>query len=280
MRSIVVMFGVSVLASTAHAEDPPPPPTATAPTLETGERATMPAKRGMIHADLGINLSADTVGDPVSISPDLWYGVNDKLTVGLVHSFSAATGIMGVPFTSICIGDACPSVYDFVGADLRYGMKTGAVTVAAVGGLYALQTDPLQIALKLGAIIHWRAKPGSKLAVDVTPNLFLGFTKRDGEVDPVSMEVVADPNKETLVVPATLWYSANPKLAVGLQVGLFLPVEDAGDAYSISTALGANYRVDKQLSLDAAFALPFVAAGGGQTGFDARTFTIGGGYAF
>jgi hypothetical protein len=276
------MLGVVVSASTAAADEPvTPPPGDNAAAAWTGERVTMPAKRGMLHADININLSKGAAGDPISVSPDLWYGVNDDLTIGLVHSISAATGIMGIPAgTSLCFGDGCGSVYDFVGADMRYGLKRGTVTVAFDGGLYALSTSPFQLALKLGAVIHWRAKPDAKLAVDFTPNIFFGITKRDGEVDPVTMVQTADPNKETLIAPVTAWYTVNPKAALGLQLALFLPVEDAGDFYAIAASLGGNYRVNKQVSIDAAFSLPVLATGGDGGGFDGRAFTIGGGYAF
>src|SRR5262245_1697219 len=137
------MLAVMLPASIAMADEPAAPPKeapVTGVAATSGEKPLMPAKRGMLHAFVGINLSKDTAGDPISISPDLWYGVNEKLTVGLVHSFAGATGIMGIPGTSLCIsGDFCESnFYNLVGADLRYTVKDGTTSIAANGGLYAV----------------------------------------------------------------------------------------------------------------------------------------------
>ena len=34
---------------------------------------------------IDVNMSADAVGKPFSIAPDIYYGVSDKLSVGLTH---------------------------------------------------------------------------------------------------------------------------------------------------------------------------------------------------
>ena len=231
----------------------------------------MPAKRGMIRGLVVINLSKGSAGNPLSISPDLWYGVSDKFTLGLVHSFVGETGIVGIPGTSLCFGDQCSDVYNGFGIDGRYTLKSSkSLALAFDGGLIAKNLSPFQLALKVGVTGRFRAS--SKLAIEFSPNLFFGITKRE-----VAMTAG---NKETLTVPLTAIYAATPKVGLMVQLGLILPFSNTGDFYLIPVSLGGTFAVNKQLSLEAAFSLPAISGGGTVTGFDFRTFTLGGGYAF
>ncbi len=273
----------------ARAEDEPPPtapPADAAPSAgpTAGERVVMPAKRGMLHAQLGINLSTDAVGKPINLSPDIWYGVNDKLTVGLVHTTVGATGIQGIG-TSLCLtgsDNGCGKLYDNVGIDARYTLKSDAkLQIALDGGLFANSFDPFQAALKVGIAGRYRA--GKKLALEFSPNIFFGITERDGGVNGT---VVVAGNKEVVAVPVNLVFDLNEKLGLLAQIALLTPFEDAGDLYRVSLALGGTYAINKQLSLELIFALPVLvtgvkdAMGDSVGGVDARFLTLGGSYAF
>jgi hypothetical protein len=288
LRSIALL--VLLAPAVARAEDEPvvttPVDSGTpAPAAVGGERVTMPAKRGMVHAQLGINLSTDLVGKPVSLSPDIWYGVNEKLTVGLIHTAVGATGIQGIPGTSLCLTGAdngCGKFYDNVGIDVRYTLKsTEKLQLALDGGLFVNSFDPFQMALKVGIAGRYRA--GKQLALEFTPNIFFGVTERDGGGDPA---VAVGSNKEVLALPVNVVYGLNEKIGLLAQVALLLPFEDAGDFYTIGLALGGNYAINKQLSLELIFALPVLvtglkdAMGDSLGGVDARTLTLGGSYAF
>ncbi len=233
----------------------------------------MPAKRGLVRALLDINLSSGLAGDPVSLSPDIWYGIDDKLTVGLVHSFVGETGIVGIPGTSLCFGDSCTDVYNGLGLDARYTLAAqDKLAVAFDGGLIVNEIDPFELALKVGAVGRYRA--ATKLAIDFSPNVFVGLTQRDGAV-------MTSGNKEVLTVPVTGVYDASDNIGVMAQLALLLPINVAGDFYAIAASLGGTYAVNRQLSLEVAFTLPALAGGKAlQTGVDARTFTLGGAYAF
>jgi hypothetical protein len=92
--------------------------------------------------------------------------------------------------------------------------------------------------------------------------------------------IVIGSNKEILAVPATVMFAVSPKIALALQAGIITPLEDAGDAFAISTSVGAQFMATEKILVDAAFSLPLVAGAEnvGQ-GFDFRTFTVGFGYA-
>lgn len=278
MRSILASFVVLALGGTAAAEspdEPPPPPKAQAETGPTGEHVVLPAGRLYGQAMLELELSSGAAFDPVSLAPDVFYGVTGDFTAGLVHSFAGRTGIIGGTGSSLCVGDNCGGVYDSLGLDGRYELASGQVGVAANFGLYVNEVDPFRLALKLGVIGRFRPSPSSKLAVDFAPALFLGLTAREPEM-------MDEPgNKEVFSFAATALYDVIPKLTAMLQTGLFVPFEGAGDRYFVPLSLGASYAVSRQLSVQGAFSLLHLLGGGKLlTGFDARSVTIGGGYAF
>lgn len=278
MRLIVASLTVLVLGGPALAEPPeePPPPPAAAPTdgAPEGERVVLPAKRLYGRAMLEIDLSTDAAFDRVSLAPDVYYGVSADFTVGLVHSSVGSTGFIGGVGASLCFTEACDGVYHNFGLAGRYQLTTGKVSVAADFGLYANDLDPFRLALKLGVVGRYRSSPASKLAVDFAPALFLGITGREPET------LDGTGNKEVFVVPVTVLYAATPRLTALLQTGLAVPFEDASDLYFVPLSLGASFAVSKRASVEGAFSLPSLLGGGPKTGADARSLTLGGGYAF
>jgi hypothetical protein len=262
---VCVVLGAAL--STARADDAPPAAEAADGTYQL----TLPKGRVLLDAFVEINLSDGLEFKPVSVSPDVWYGVTDDITVGLVHSTLGATGLIGDAGNSLCLtgtGGGCGSIYPNVGADARYKLKPlGSIVWAIDGGVYAVSTDPIAIAIKAGAVGRWQK---GKLAFEAAPNLFFGVTERD------SLVLY---NKEILNLPATVIFTVAPKISVAAQVGLSLPIEDLADFYSVSTAVAGHYDLNESVTLNAAFALPLLIAKAGG-GVDARTFTLGGTYAF
>jgi hypothetical protein len=279
MRSTFIIVALVAAPTTAFADEPA--------ASANAESLVLPAKRLFLHAFVEVNLSEDSVFKPFSITPDVYYGVNEKITAGLIHSSTAATGFIGDIGNSLCLAGAdngCGDVYNGLGVDVRYQLKaTETYTLAANPALLVNSIDPFQVALKVGVVGRYRPSPGSKLAVDFAPNVQFGVTEREPDVEMGEGEVVvATTNKEIVFAPVTAQYAVTPKLAGMVQTGLVLPLSETGDTYAIPFALGVNFAVNKQLTLDAAFALPVLAGGDAQlaSGFDLRTFTIGGGYAF
>src|SRR4051812_49216493 len=127
---VCVVLGATL--STARADDTelgPAAPTAAAAASSGGTpQLTLPKGRVVLDVYVPINLSDTQAFKPVSISPDLWYGVDDKLTVGLVHSSGGASGFIGTPKTALCLtgtDNGCDKVYNNVGLDARYQLKPG-----------------------------------------------------------------------------------------------------------------------------------------------------------
>ncbi len=239
------------------------------------QQLTLPGGKLFLDAFLEVSLSKDAAFKPVSLAPDLWYGINDDLTLGLVHSGRGATGIFGTYGNGLCFtgksnGCANPSgtskVYNHVGVDARYQLlrKTG-ISVAGDGGLYVNYFDPFQLALKLGAVGRFHT---GAVSVELDPSLFFGMTKRSAG------------NKEVLTVPATFMYAVTPKVGVAAQLALSLPFQTT-ELTMFGLSVGVQYFITDQLILDAVFSLPAMFGGSAvPDGVDMRALTLGVAYAF
>lgn len=246
------------------------------PVEETEPRMTLPAGRALLQGYLELNLSSDLVGKPISLAPDLWYGVNDDITVGLVHSSHATTGFFGGAGDGICFvseEDGCPEVLQNTAVAGRYHLTSEPVALAADAALVVRQLDPFQLALKAGVVGKWQSGAISAL---FAANLFVGVTER--EVDGGVM-VEAGANKEDINLPVAVMYALSPELSLGVQTGVFLPLSETADTYLIPLSLGARYMVSPQISVDALFSFPALIGGPEETGADFRVLTLGAGYA-
>jgi hypothetical protein len=246
-----ILCGLLMLgaASTARAED------ATTPT----QQLTLPKGKLVIDAFVDINLSTGSAFDPVSISPDIWYGVNDDITVGLVHSVAGQFGFISGPGNSLCLGDACGGVYDNLGVSGRFRLKAPWVIDAGVV-VDGLSTDAI-VGAKIGASARWTLGKSRKIILELQPSVVFVFVGRDFFSD-------------ALLVPVTLGYAVSPKLQVGLQTGLIIPFENTGDNLGLPLSLMGRFRINPKASLGLAFTF-----GQLDDGVDARSLTLGVSYA-
>lgn len=279
-----VVLGM-LLAARAHAQPDPDSETkpldaaAASAGGEGGEQLTLQKGRLVVNAYLAIGLSDNATFKPISLSPDLWYGVTDDLTAGLVHSAVGTTGFMGgaglagLGGQSLCLtgsDNGCSDFYSNVAAEARYRLKMGNIAFAVDGGVvFQHVTDPIELGVKLGAVGRWHQ---GQIAVEASPNLFVAITDRS--VNGVTV------NHDVLNLPGTVLYTLNPTITLAAQSGLSLPLEDAGDAYAVPLSVGVFYKVNEELDVTAAFSLPRLIASGSPSGIDARSLTLGGSYAF
>lgn len=277
---VCVALGAMLSTARADAGDAESKPTAAAaPAADGADQLTLPKGRLLLDAYLGIGLSTGNAFKPISISPDIWYGATDEITVGLVHSAIGASGFIGGVGTSLCLsgtGGGCGKLYPNVGVDGRYTLKTGQLAYAIDGGLYANSIDPFAIAVKLGVSARWHQ---DKLAVELQPNLFIGVTNRTTNSGMAGAADVTT-NGEVLNIPVTGLYTVAPNIDVAAQLGFILPFEGLGDGYAIPLSIGGSYHVNESLNVNAAFTLLKLIGGGSGAGFDARSITLGGTYAF
>jgi hypothetical protein len=278
-----VVLGM-LFAARAHAQ--PDPDSATKPLDaaaasaggEGGEQLTLQKGRLVLNAYLGIGLSSGNAFKPISISPDVWYGVTDDITAGVVHSGVGTTGFIGGVGESLCLSgsDSCGDVYKNAGVEARYKLKLSGIAFAVDGGLYSGHaTDLKLLELKAGAIGRWRQGP---LAVEAAPNVLIAITDRSSSTT-VGGVTVTTGNSDLINLPGTVLYTLNPMITLAAQSGLVLPLQNTGDAYAVPLSVGAFYKVNDQLNVTAAFSLPRLIAGS-SGGIDVRSLTLGGSYAF
>jgi len=301
-RSSKVLFtalAVTALGGTAFAQDPPEgaegggeaaPEPEPAITEEPGTpevfftKLTWPQSfnerpltlaKGMIEirGDVFVNLSKDAAGEPISIAPDVYYGVSDKLSVGLTHN-------LGICITGEDGG--CAKVYNDVGLDALFSLKRDmAMELAAHVGLQANTLDPFALALRAGVSVKYIT---GKIGIYADPFLQIGLTEREPEAAPMT---IALPNKEAIGIPVTIAYQANMKLNAFLRTGLSgfsvgsnvgaAPFDSFGDLYTIPVGIGALYAVSNKLDVGAVFNLPILVGGSAWedvSGVDARTLEL------
>ncbi len=247
----------------------------------TEQQMTLPGSRIFIQAFAEASLSKDNAFKPFSLAPDIWYGVNDQITVGLVHSGRATTGLYGSAGNGLCLAgedNGCADVYANVGLDGRYHFyRSGGITLSGEGGLFAGPFDPFTAALKLGVVGRWQA---GAIAVDAAPNIFVGLSEREPEGD--ADVAIGSNNKETVHVPISALYLLSSQIGLALQLGAVIPMQETGDLYTVGISLGAQYMLSNKMMVDAAFSLPMLVKGDAYEGVDAvdvRTLTLGFGYA-
>lgn len=250
---------------------PPPPP---GPTLRKGGLAFL--------ATLQIGTSkGGKAFEPVSIAPDAFYGVSDRLELGVVTSWYGITGfwsgaMLGFAPSGLCTshktnaaGVGCPKRFDNAGAEAHYALlREGSFQMAAGGGLHATSFDPFTLDLKLGVHGMWRA---GRIGLSFAPSLFIGVTQRHDPPDGTS-------NKEAVQFPIAVTFAMLPQLLVGLQSGIRGPVDGFSKAYSIPAALGAVYLISPAIMVGGAFSFERVAGGDDLDAGDLRSMTLYGGY--
>ena len=231
------------------------------PTLGEGKIA--------VWAALQVGLSDGATGDPLSVEPDVWYGVNNKLTAGVVTSGHAVGGFWGGAGNGLCVGDGClDKTFDNVGAEVLYGLKADSSFVFALDvGFHALAIDGLTLAGKVGGKGFWRS---GQISVGFAPSVLIGVTDRAA-------------NKERLNLPVDLSYMLSQSLYVGVQTGISTPFEGAGDAYVVPVALGGLLMLSEKLMVTAAFSLDAVTSGAPEGAeapgaIDTRSFSLALGY--
>ena len=221
----------------------------------------LPKGKLAVHVALGVNMSKSAVGKPISLSPDVWYGLMPKLEVGVVHSNMGLSGFWFNTGGSLCLGGTdrgCAKLYNGpIGILAHYLLMEGGIDLAADGGLVIKTLDPSQLGLKVGVRGRWMS---GKIGVFFSPNIYIGLTKRDGG------------NKEQLSIPVMVGYMVSDKLHAGVQTGIAGPLDGFGDAYMIPVGVGAMFMVNPNLGVAGSF--NFINLAGKGSTADFRDLTI------
>jgi hypothetical protein len=228
-------------------------------------RRPLTLAEGMIEVTvpLGIGLSQDRGGKPITLSPSVYYGVNDGLTVGIRH------------FAGLCFSGSpdCPRVYEDLSVDSLWRLWRGVSTDLALGvALNASPVaDPLALAAEARLVGRFRAGPA---ALTVAPTFAVGITNRDTtsvRTAPLAFPLATTSfgyfhgsvqegqfgNREELRVPVSLAVQATPALALALGVSfdgpLSPPTGSFSDFYTIPVGFAVMLSPSNMLDVGASF---------------------------
>ena len=217
---------------------------ATWPTEETKRPITLTKGMLQINGNIGVSMSKELVGKPIVVTPNVFYGVSDKLTIGLVNSSLCVTGK----------DNGCAKAFNSLGLDVIFAFMTGKLNVGAHGGVAIPQlSDPMLAGVKVGVLGKYMA---GKIAVTFDPSLYIGITERDF-------------NKEGLDVPVHVAFQATPKLAPFLHTGISAPLDGFGDFYQVPVGVGALFGMSNKLDIGGQFTFANLAGKGSSADFRA-----------
>jgi hypothetical protein len=218
-----------------------------------------------VDGDVVIGVSSGSAGKPISIVPNFYYGIDDKLTVGLAHNTIADIFQTAGRSGGLCLtgdGDGqCFKVYNNLSLDALYSlMRSSTMDLAGHGGLdFVSLSDPTALGLRLGVKGKTMAGP---MVIVFDPSIRIGLTERSAG------------NKEFLVLPARLGFMATSQLNLGLSIAVVGFLDGFGDAYAVPIGVGGVFAISNQLDVRAQFSFDRLIAGV-ASGADARTLSVG-----
>jgi hypothetical protein len=255
VRLVLITSSISALSTPALADQPAPAP-------KPG--VTIPAGQVAVTATVEVNASTDRGAEPVSLAPDVAYGVTADLTAILVHSTVLTTGFRGGGGRGLCVtgtDHGCARLYDNAGVEALLGVLRGPLAVAVDGGVHALSFDRGWYAAKVGARVRHRR---GDLTLHASPSLFVAASERDDD-DPTTVD-----NLDRLWLPIGASYAISRPLWVGVGTGVKGPLQGWGDAWELAAGVLAQYQIDPRIAAGAS--LFFGNVTGGDPDADPRGF--------
>lgn len=152
--------------------------------------------RGVIEARLTLEYSLyeRMVGKPLALAPDIWFGLTEQLTIGLIHS-SQSVDRIGARST-FCLRKSdllCDAAYQGSGLDVRYRLRDAPLAVAPRMRLLVRDVDPWKPAVTFGALARWSH---GRFSITTDPYLRFGLANTD------------QGNRAAFVLP--VWFGVQP----------------------------------------------------------------------
>lgn len=217
------------------------PPVTSAPDGQYAVMRGVQGPAGMVSARvlLDINVSADNVGNPVSLAPDLYYSATDTLQLGLVHQ--GPMGWQARPGVGLCVtgeDHGCPRLYDNIGFDLMVGLVFGGFHFSAHSSLFLSSFDPLTTSLALGGA--GKVHLGRSAALFFDPKIAIALSDRDV-------------NDDVLYVPFEIQFQVGRSTTLKLLTGISGGLSAFGDTYEVPVGVGLVRNLNEHFDLGARF---------------------------
>lgn len=213
---------------------------------------------GDFEARLAVEIALEDGGRPISLAPDLWYGVTDRLTVGLIHSDTSLDQVDAT--ASLCFRGSeltCDHVYTGSGLDVAWSALTGPLAIASRARFVIRDTDPFKPAATAGALVRWAH---GRFAIYADPYIRFGLANR------------ALGNRTSLFFP--VWFAVQPAhgALLSLHTGWNSDLAVVRDGWHLPVAVDATVRVTPELDL--ALEVGFPSAFGPQNSVHNRALTL------
>lgn len=182
-----------------------------------------------------INLQKARYARPLSLAPDLWYGVTPRWTIGLIHSNPSVDRIDAT--ATFCLRrfqTRCDRLYRGSGIDVLWSWRTGELAVAPRARILVRDVDPVKPAVTLGALVRWTR---GRFAIESDPYLRLGVANRD------------EGNRAALFIP--LWFQLQPtcRWLLAIHTGWDGELAILRDGYHIPFGLVVRARATSHLDI-------------------------------
>lgn len=241
-RICLASCALAALATPALADDDDVAPVSDAPDGQYSVRRGLQSPAGMISARvlLDINLAADRGGEPISLAPDIFFGVTDRFQIGVVHQ--GPKGWQTPPGPGLCLtgeDGGCPDgVYDNIGLDVMYGLAFEQLHMSLHSSVFVPTFDPFESNLALGVAAKAHLSPHAAVFLD--PKIAIALTDRDIQDDAFYM-------------PVEIAYQVGAQTTFKLLTGLFGGLSRFGDTYEIPVGIGVVRNLNEHFDLGARF---------------------------
>lgn len=244
---IKIVIAATVLTSHTVWADDEKPGASDWPLAVTERPLTLSRSMLEIAGDtLRINLSSDLVGQPIAMAPDIWYGLNNSVTIGITHE------------TGLCLAGGCG--YNDIALQTRlHLMAIGGSEIAASFGVHLPRfSDPFVMGASAGLVSRFTF---GSLALRIDPRIYAGILGRDYR-------------KEQIDIPVQIQYLINPNTTAYLATGLVEGrLQGFTDSAKVPAGLGVVVALNSRFDLGGEFRFDNVA-GPAANKFSGRALMI------
>lgn len=174
------------------------------------------------HVDAALTAELEPA---LSLAPDVWWGVTDGFTLGLITSARAQDRVEAR--NGVCV-HGCDRLYDNVALDGRWSLQRGRLAIAARVRLGERSFAPFRPTLRPGVQVRWWR---GAFAIEADPHVQIGLANR------------AEGNRDQLALPVWLRAQLGCRASLWLHTGARGEAIDFAEKYAVPFALGAALRV-------------------------------------
>ena len=195
----------------------------------------------------GVDASENSGARPVTIAPHFYWGVTDKLTLGITHE-------RGICLDGCWAPDGEEHVYNDAGFAMLVGLGGSRSWELDLHiGVPVVYFDPLWVGVRTGVL--GRVNLGRVVSFAFDPSLYVGLSNRD------------QGNRERLALPFWFYFQAGAVVVPFVGSGFHGPLDDFGDQFAVPLEGGIIFDVARGVDLGFVVEFPNLFGHDGTTRF-------------